>query len=43
MLRDRWHFLLLLLALFALWAFFALAPGCDRPRPTKLTPAERTP
>jgi hypothetical protein len=36
----EWRTLALLLALFAAWAFVALAPGCDgRPRPAVQIPA----
>jgi hypothetical protein len=40
--RPDWRFLALLTTLFAVWAFFALAPGCVASRPTELSPAERT-
>jgi hypothetical protein len=39
--RPDWRVLSLLLALFGLWAFAALAPGCDgKPRPAELIPAQ---
>ena len=39
--RPDWRVLSLLLVLFGLWAFAALAPGCDgKPRPAELIPAQ---
>jgi hypothetical protein len=39
--KPDWRALALLAAIFALWEFAALAPGCDggRPRPSELIPA----
>jgi hypothetical protein len=38
--RPDWRVLSLLLVLFGLWAFFALAPDFGKPRPAELIPAQ---